>query len=95
MRGNAYATEVENLGKDGVRYLYHGEGFTFRLHLKVSGIYNAYNSMAAIALCTDMGIKPTNAKSALMTLDVIPGRYEIIKDDITVIIDYAHILKEI
>ncbi len=90
IRGNCYADCIKNLGEHGIEYLYHGHNFSFIMKLKTPGIYNVYNSMLAIAVCTDMGIKPVDVKRALSDIDVIPGRYEIIKDDITVIIDYAH-----
>ena len=46
--------------------------------------------MLATAVCTDMGVKPCLAKEALRSVSTLPGRFEIIKSDITVIIDYAH-----
>lgn len=89
-RGDVYVNNIENRGFDGVGYLYHGKNFTFKMNLCSAGVFNIYNSMLAVAVCTDMGVKPCNVKRALSDLPVISGRYEIIKDEITVIIDYAH-----
>ena len=89
-RGDAYVTNIQNRGFDGIEYIYHGRGYSFTMKLKAAGIYNIYNSMLAIAVCTELGLKPCRVKMALSTLPAISGRYEIIKDDVTVIIDYAH-----
>ncbi len=89
-RADVFATDIEQHGFFGVDYLYHGKSFTFLARLKVSGIYNVYNSMLAAALATDIGIEPYRVKNAINSLETIEGRFEIIKDDLTVIIDYAH-----
>lgn len=89
-RGDSYATHVESRGFDGVEYMYRANGLIFKVQLQLSGIYNVYNSMLAISLCRDMGVKPCSAKRSLKDISSIPGRFEIIKDDVTVIIDYAH-----
>ena len=89
-RGDAYVSSIENRGFDGLSFLYHGRGFTFIARLKAAGIYNIYNSMLAITVCTKLGIRPCEIKKALSESRGVLGRYEIIKDKITVIIDYAH-----
>ncbi|MBQ8302979.1 MAG: UDP-N-acetylmuramoyl-L-alanyl-D-glutamate--2,6-diaminopimelate ligase [Clostridia bacterium] len=89
-RGDVWASNIENRGFDGISYIYHTDRFSFKMNLNVAGIYNAYNSMLATALCIDMGIRPCEAKRILGEIDRIPGRYEIINDEISVIIDYAH-----
>ncbi len=89
-RGDVYASCVKNLGYEGVEYLFHGRNFTFKSRLKTPGIYNVYNSMLATALVTDAGITPCKVKGAISEILLIEGRFEIIKDEVTVIIDYAH-----
>ena len=89
-RGDIYATDIENRGFDGISYMYHGKNFIFKTDLKLSGIYNTYNALLASALCIDMGCKPCEAKKILEGIERIPGRYEVLRDDITVVIDYAH-----
>lgn len=89
-RGDIYATQIENTPPDGLKYLYHGRNFIFFMRLQTSGIYNVYNSLLASAVCIDMGIKPKDAKIALSEIPFVEGRFEIIKDRVTVIIDYAH-----
>jgi UDP-N-acetylmuramoyl-L-alanyl-D-glutamate--2,6-diaminopimelate ligase len=46
--------------------------------------------MFAVCVCTKLGIAPCVCKEALAKLTMIEGRCEIIRADITVIIDYAH-----
>lgn len=89
-RGDCWATNIDNRGFDGVDYIYHQRDFSFKMKLSLPGIYNTYNSMLAAALCIDMGCKPCNVKTSLEQVSNIGGRYEIIKDKISVIIDYAH-----
>lgn len=83
------ATDVENFGLDGVEYILKSD-FLTKITLKVPGIYNVYNSMIAVSICTRYGIAPCICKQALSALAHIDGRCEIIRDDITVVIDYAH-----
>jgi UDP-N-acetylmuramoyl-L-alanyl-D-glutamate--2,6-diaminopimelate ligase len=89
-RGDVYASGITDRGFEGIGYLYHGRNFSFRMNLKTPGIYNVYNSLLAIAVATDLGEAPCRVKEALASFSGIDGRYEIIKDEITVIIDYAH-----
>ena len=87
---DVWARNIENLGFDGINYTYHQEAVSFKTNLKLSGIYNTYNSMLAMATCIDMGCKPCEVKKIINQISSIPGRYEIINDKISVIIDYAH-----
>lgn len=101
-KGDVWATGIQNNGFRGIEYMYRTHGYLFKMSLPIAGIHNIYNSMLATAVCTDIGVKPCIAKEALKSVSALPGRFEIIKSDITVIIDYAHtafafdnILKEI
>ncbi len=89
-RGDVWASNIENRGFEGISYTYHGDGFSFKMKLPLAGIYNAYNSLLAAALCIDMGCKPCDVKRILSDVSPVKGRYEIINDKISVIIDYAH-----
>ena len=89
-KGDVWATGIENNGFSGIEYMYRTHSYLFKMSLSLAGIHNIYNSMLATAVCTDMGVKPCLAKEALRSVSTLPGRFEIIKSDITVIIDYAH-----
>ncbi len=89
-RGDVWASNVENYGFDGISYSYHTDRFSFKMRLPIPGIYNAYNSILASATCIEMGCRPCDVKRILSYAHPIEGRYEIINDKISVIIDYAH-----
>ena len=89
-RGDAYATDVENLGLAGATYIYRGANFSFRMKSYLIGMYNVYNTLIAATALIDMGIAPCFVKKAISSFRSPLGRFEIIKDEITVIIDYAH-----
>lgn len=89
-RGDVWIDNISNLGFGGISYTYHGDGFSFKMQLPLPGQYNSYNSMLAAALCIDMGCKPCDVKRILADTSPAPGRYEVINDRISVIIDYAH-----
>ena len=89
-QGDVWATHIVNKGFDGTEYMYRDHSFLFKMKLQLAGIHNIYNSMLAAAVCIDFGIKPCDVKHSLGVISTLPGRFEIIKSDITVIIDYAH-----
>ncbi len=60
--------------------------------VKLIGLHNAYNLLAAYTTAVVLGTAPMDALVALSSLDAAPGRLENLKGprDISVIIDYAH-----
>lgn len=54
------------------------------------GKFNVYNTLAAIAITKSLSVPLEIIRSSLSTLKEVEGRFNIIKSDITVIIDYAH-----
>lgn len=89
-KGDVWVSDYENRGLDGVSYIYHGKNFSTPINLNLPGSHSVYNSMLALAVSIDTGVKPCEAKSQLKSVEQIEGRFEIIKEKITVIIDYAH-----
>ncbi|MCI8307758.1 MAG: UDP-N-acetylmuramoyl-L-alanyl-D-glutamate--2,6-diaminopimelate ligase [Lachnospiraceae bacterium] len=77
-------------GKLGISYemsgMYEGE-----VMLEIPGIFNAYNSMAAIIVCRLLGVGMRELTEVLRHVRV-HGRVELINvsDEYSVIIDYAH-----
>ena len=67
------------------------------IELKVAGIHNVYNSLAAIAACYQLGCGIERAKQALLKFKGVHRRFELkgISDNIRVIDDYAHHPSEI
>ena len=89
-RKDAWVSGLVDKGLAGIEYIYNQRNFSFRTKLQIAGSYNVYNSLLAMTLCIDIGCKPCKVKEAIEKVKLLPGRFEIIKDDITVIIDYAH-----
>ncbi len=76
--------------------LYHGEQ-VMEIRLKVPGLHNVSNSLAAIAACCFMGCSPAAAAKAFQKFAGTCRRFEIkgVSEGITVIDDYAHHPSEI
>lgn len=84
------ATDIFTNGLKKTEYIYNGENNAFNVIINLPGTHNIYNSLFAITVSIQLGINPCTIQKALSTLLSISGRFEIIKDEITVIIDYAH-----
>lgn len=54
------------------------------------GKFNIYNTLSAIAVARSLSVPMETIRKALSSLKEVSGRFNIIKNDITVIIDYAH-----
>ena len=84
------AFEINDHGENGYEYIYNGQSFKFLMRQRLPGAFNVYNVMSATAATISLGVKPCDARRAIAEIKGICGRCEIIKDEITVIIDYAH-----
>ncbi len=75
---------------DGVEFdcIYKDEKTHFKLHL--NGMFSVYNSLAAIATALANGIDLNTTKEALEVTKSVAGRFEIVKTNPMVIVDYAH-----
>jgi UDP-N-acetylmuramoyl-L-alanyl-D-glutamate--2,6-diaminopimelate ligase len=64
---------------------------SFPVTLKMQGEFNAANSLAAVAVCTELGFPLEETVLALSSFNGVRGRSEVIyKGKFTVICDYAH-----
>lgn len=79
------------LKKKGISYITAGL-FEENFHLKLGGLFNIYNSLAAVLSSYLLGIKKHTASEALRNIEGVPGRFELINEgqDYQVIVDYAH-----
>lgn len=74
------------------------DGITFRMHklqgrLRVPGVHNVANALAAISACVAMGVSEADALKALETFPGIRRRLELVgssQSGITVLDDFAH-----
>lgn len=64
----------------------------YPVHLKMMGMFNVYNALAATGLALIMGIEPDTICSALESVKSVPGRAEVLDTHTPymVILDYSH-----
>jgi|SRR3989344_6477655 len=64
----------------------------FPLKLKVPGVFNILNGLAAASVCRALGIDNKSIKHALESFESLPGRMEEVKNNmgVRIIIDFAH-----
>lgn len=69
---------------------YNGE--SYRVSMNTTGLFNVYNTLAAIGACLQEGISMEAIDMALKTFSAVPGRFELIEEgqDFAVVVDYAH-----
>ncbi|HOA40725.1 MAG: UDP-N-acetylmuramoyl-L-alanyl-D-glutamate--2,6-diaminopimelate ligase [Halanaerobiales bacterium] len=75
----------------GVSFTVEGK-YNFSLNMKLTGLFNVYNALAAIACGYALGLSPEEVKSGLEKVNGVAGRFEIVDEgqDFTVIVDFAH-----
>lgn len=74
----------------GIKYRLEGEE-NYEVTVDIPGLFSVYNSLAAVAVCHEMGIGRDEITQALLSVKV-KGRVEMVKvsDEFTLMIDYAH-----
>lgn len=62
------------------------------VHLNLSGVFNLYNALAAIAVGCALRVPIEKSVSAVESVNAVPGRFQLVREgqDFTVIVDYAH-----
>lgn len=78
--------------EEGSDYAFVGDSIIHRIKLKVTGLFNISNSMAALAASVSLGISLDLSAAALRCFYGVKGRMEILplNEEYKVIIDYAH-----
>lgn len=58
----------------------------------LTGLFNVYNCLAAIAVLKELGLSWSELQKGLKNAPAVPGRFEEVKagQDFTVLVDYAH-----
>lgn len=85
------AEEVE-VTAAGVKYLLRYTDQIIPVRLKLTGVFNVYNSLAAIAVGLVENVPINSIIATLEKIPGIPGRFEKVDEgqDFTVIVDYSH-----
>ena len=76
----------------GVYFLLRYTNKVLPIQLKMTGLFNVYNALAAIAVGLIEGIFAEDLIASLERVNGIPGRFEKVDEgqDFTVIVDYSH-----
>src|SRR5262249_46791024 len=70
------ATSIELLGDEGTNLTVETPSGVVRAHLRLPGLYNVYNALAAIAVCAAMGVRRDLVARGLETFTAAFGRLE-------------------
>ncbi|MCX6545537.1 MAG: UDP-N-acetylmuramoyl-L-alanyl-D-glutamate--2,6-diaminopimelate ligase [Acidobacteria bacterium] len=71
---------------------------TMHVHSRLAGRFNLYNLLAAAATGVGLGLPLSAVEAGLAAVTAVPGRFQIVsapEDDVVVIVDYAHALKNL
>ncbi len=62
------------------------------LHMNITGLFNVYNTLAAIGAAAAEGIEAKTIWKSLKEFRAVPGRFELVEEgqDFAVVVDYAH-----
>lgn len=85
------AEEVK-IDSQGLSFDLRYPGGKIAISSRLTGLFNVYNSLAALACGWRLGIEPEVLKAGLEGVRGVPGRFETVDlgQDFSVIIDYAH-----
>lgn len=74
-----YATDVENLGFEGMRAVIHTPQGEFDAHITIPGEHNVYNALAATAVGLELGLTLAEIQTGIAEAKTIAGRTNLIK----------------
>lgn len=74
-----YATEVANLGFEGMRAVIHTPQGEFEAHITIPGEHNVYNALAATAVGLELGLTLKEIQKGIAEAKTIAGRTNVIK----------------
>ncbi len=91
-KSDIFAKNIEPAER-GVKYLLSFyKRYSVEIELRLTGIFNVYNSMMAAAICDVLGVSGEDITKELASIASVPGRIELLDTDTNyhVILDYAH-----
>ncbi len=90
LRDGDLRAEIEKSGITGTTFSLHGP-VEMKVSLRLPGIFNVYNAMAATAAALLLELPPDALRKGLEDVSSVPGRFEVIEGPyFHVVIDYAH-----
>ena len=82
-----YATNVQNLGFEGMKALIHTPSGDMEVHISIPGEHNVYNALAATAVGLELGLTLAEIKKGIEEAKTIAGRTNLVKSGGMNIID--------
>lgn len=82
-----YATEVKNLGFEGMEAVIHTPEGEFFVHISIPGEHNIYNALAAASVGLQLGLTLEEIKAGIEAAETIAGRTNLIKTGGITVID--------
>ena len=78
--------------KDGIKCSFHTPAGRLDCNSKLIGGFNLYNIMAAVGICTGLGIPLDDISTGIGALKAVRGRMEMVSapEGLQVVVDYAH-----
>lgn len=85
------ATDIQVTAR-GAAFTVQGPFGRLSLNLKITGVFNVYNVLAACGAALAAGVEAPVIKQALESFASVPGRFELVDEGqpFSVIVDYAH-----
>lgn len=87
-----FARNIE-INENGVSFVLQLQGMhTLPVNLRMTGMFNVYNAIAAVSCAMILGISEQDIKAGLEAIESVPGRIEMLPTGTPykVILDYAH-----
>jgi UDP-N-acetylmuramoyl-L-alanyl-D-glutamate--2,6-diaminopimelate ligase len=87
-----HRAERVRFGVDGCSFVWADGEQRTEIRVPLTGLFNVYNALAAIAACASLGIDAGTIARGLAGAGQVPGRFEAIDEgqQFTVLVDYAH-----
>jgi UDP-N-acetylmuramoyl-tripeptide--D-alanyl-D-alanine ligase len=78
-KNSVYATDIKNLGLEGMRARIHTPQGDFDAQIPIPGEHNVYNALAGTAVGLELGLNTDEIKSGIAKAQTIAGRTNLLK----------------
>jgi UDP-N-acetylmuramoyl-L-alanyl-D-glutamate--2,6-diaminopimelate ligase/murE/murF fusion protein len=87
LKGSNLKVELKQSSFDVV-----GPFVNVHLHMNITGLFNVYNTLAAIGAAHAEGIDEQTIDKAIQSFHAVPGRFELVEagQDFAIVVDYSH-----
>jgi len=90
-KGSMNASDLTVTAKSS-QFTLNYDGQSYPISTKIAGMFNVYNTLAAVGATLYEGLSMEEIVKGLATFTAVPGRFELIEEgqDFAVVVDYAH-----